>query len=198
LDAGSLVISGPKGTYRGTGTVNGGGNYGFMVSAVDGQISGSGGTDLFRVKIWDRSNGNSVVYDNNMGKDENGVPTTILGGGSIVIHYAKANKSRIMNTGATLEIAHSNADELTGTGKLTVTVMPNPTSYYFTLGLKSLSNEKIAVTVTDIVGRVMEQRTDIPTNSTIQLGDHYHPGVYIAQFLQGDDKVTLRLIKEGK
>ena len=36
---GSLVISGPKGTYRRIGTVNGQGDYGFMVSALDGQIS---------------------------------------------------------------------------------------------------------------------------------------------------------------
>lgn len=103
-----------------------------------------------------------------------------------------------MNTGTTLEIAHSNADELTGTGKLTVKAMPNPASTFFTLGLKSLSNEKIVVTITDIIGRVIEQRTDIPANSTIQLGGHYHPGVYLAEFLQGKDKVTIRLIKEGK
>jgi len=198
LDPGTLVISGSKGTYRGEGTVNGAGNYGFMVTAVDGSISGSGGTDLFRIKIWDRSQGNTVVYDNNMYKDENGVPTTILGGGSIVIHYAKGKSSRIMNTGTNVEIGNRNSNELTGTGKLTVTVMPNPTSYYFKLGLKSLSKEKVKLTVTDITGRVMEQRTDIPANSTIQLADHYHPGIYIAQFLQGDDKVTIRLIKEGK
>lgn len=198
LDAGTLVISGSKGTYRGEGTVNGAGNYGFMVTAVDGSINGSGGTDLFRIKIWDRSQGNTVVYDNNMGKDENGVPTTILGGGSIVIHYAKANNSRIMNTNANIEIAHSNADELTETGKLTVKAMPNPASYFFTLGVQSLSNEKIALTVTDIAGRVIEQRTDIPANSTIHLGNNYHPGVYIAQFMQDGDKVTLQLIKGGK
>jgi len=82
--------------------------------------------------------------------------------------------------------------------KLSVTVMPNPSSYYFTLGLKSLSKEKIKVTVTDIAGRVIEQRTDISANSTIQLAGNYHPGVYIAAFLQGNDRVTIRLIKEGK
>jgi hypothetical protein len=76
--------------------------------------------------------------------------------------------------------------------------MPNPSPYQFTLVLKSLSKEKLILTVTDITGRVIEQRTDIPANSTIQLGGHYHPGVYIAQFLQGNDKVTTRLIKEGK
>jgi pyrimidine operon attenuation protein/uracil phosphoribosyltransferase len=61
-----------------------------------------------------------------------------------------------------------------------------------------LSKEKVKITVTDITGRIIEQRTDIPANSTIQLGGHYHPGIYIAQFLQGNDKVTRRMIKEGK
>jgi hypothetical protein len=198
LDAGSLVISGSKGTYRGEGTVNGAGDYGFMVSAVDGQINGSGGTDLFRIKIWDRSQGNTVVYDNNMGKDENGVPTTTLGGGSVVIHYAKGKNSRIMNTGSNVEISNGNSNELTAAGKLSVKVMPNPTSYYFTLGFKSLSNDTITVAIPDITGRIIEQRTDIPANSTIQLGDQYHPGVYIAAFQQCNDKGTLRWIKEGK
>ena len=103
-----------------------------------------------------------------------------------------------MNAGSNVKIANGNSNELTAAGKLSVKVMPNPTSYYFTLGLKSLSNEKIKVAITDITGRIIEEKTDIPANSTIQLGDQYHPGVYIAAFQQGNDKVTIRLIKEGK
>ena len=83
-------------------------------------------------------------------------------------------------------------------GKLSVTVMPNPASYNFTLLLKSLSNENVKLTVTDITGRVIEQKTGISANSTIQLGDTYHPGIYIAKLLQGKDEITLRLIKGGK
>jgi hypothetical protein len=197
LDAGTLVISGAKATYRGVGTVNGAGNYGFMVSAVDGQINGGGGTDLFRIKIWDRSQGNTVIYDNNMGNDENGVPTTALGGGSIVIHNANGKQSRVMAPTVTAVNDNQPTDQ-TGTGRLTVKVMPNPTSYYFTVALQSLSKEKVKLMVTDITGRVIEQRTNVSANSTIQLGNQYHPGIYIAQFQQGTDKVTVRLIKEGK
>ena len=83
-------------------------------------------------------------------------------------------------------------------GKLSVTVMPNPASYNFTLILKSLSNENVKLTVMDITGRVIEKKTNVSANSTIQLGDNYHPGVYILKLLQDKDEVTLRLIKEGK
>ncbi|HLN72342.1 MAG TPA: MBG domain-containing protein, partial [Prolixibacteraceae bacterium] len=91
-NVGSLVIAGSKATYKGVGTINGSGNYAFMVSAVDGDVTGGGGTDKFRIKIWDA---NRVIYDNNMGKDENDVPTTSLGGGSIVIHEVKTKAAEI-------------------------------------------------------------------------------------------------------
>lgn len=82
--------------------------------------------------------------------------------------------------------------------QLKVTVAPNPTSYYFTLGFHSPGNGKIGLTVTDLAGKIIEQRSDIPANSTLQLGTGYHNGVYIAHIIQGKEKVTLRLIKGGK
>jgi hypothetical protein len=81
-----LVVSGAKASYRGTGTINGVGDYGFQINAIDSDLVGSTDQDLFRIKIWDKSSGNHVVYDNEMGKDENGDPTTVISGGSIVIH----------------------------------------------------------------------------------------------------------------
>jgi len=59
-----LVFAGAKAQYQGTGTVNGGGNYGFQVTATDGQLPGGGGMDRFRIKIWNKATGNTVVYDN--------------------------------------------------------------------------------------------------------------------------------------
>ncbi len=48
-----LVVAGAKAQYKGTGTVNGVGGYGFMLTAIDGQQPGGGGVDKFRIKIWD-------------------------------------------------------------------------------------------------------------------------------------------------
>ncbi|HXG92271.1 MAG TPA: hypothetical protein VNN73_07870 [Blastocatellia bacterium] len=81
-----LVIAGARAQYKGMGTVNGAGNYGFMLTAIDGQVSGGGGFDKFRMKIWDKNNGDAIIYDNQMGDTDNAVPTTVIGGGSIVIH----------------------------------------------------------------------------------------------------------------
>ncbi len=80
-----LVVAGAKAQYKGIGTINGSGEYFFMLSAIDGQLSGGGGVDKFRIKIWDKKTGN-IIYDNQMGKDENGDFATEIQGGSIVIH----------------------------------------------------------------------------------------------------------------
>ncbi len=59
----ALVFSGAKAQYRGSGTINNAGNYGFIVTVTDGQLSGGGGRDRLRMKIWDRTT-QRVVYDN--------------------------------------------------------------------------------------------------------------------------------------
>jgi len=48
-----LVISGARAQYKGTGTINGTGNYGFILTAIDGDVNRGGGPDKFRIKIWE-------------------------------------------------------------------------------------------------------------------------------------------------
>jgi hypothetical protein len=80
-----LVVAATRAQFKGLGTINGAGEYGFLLSAIDGQLNGGGGVDRFRIKIWDKATG-QVVYDNMLGVGEGADPTTYLGGGSIVIH----------------------------------------------------------------------------------------------------------------
>jgi hypothetical protein len=81
-----LVVTGAKAQYKGSGTVNGSGSYGFIVTVIDGDVTGGGGTDKFRIKIWNKNNGNAVVYDSQPGDPDTASPSASLGGGSIVIH----------------------------------------------------------------------------------------------------------------
>ncbi|MFC2067217.1 hypothetical protein ACFLUO_09275 [Chloroflexota bacterium] len=81
-----LVIAGAKAMYKGTGTINGVGNYGFMLSAIDEDLTPSTDVDLFRIKIWDKDNEDSIVYDNQISTEEDANLITSIGGGNIVIH----------------------------------------------------------------------------------------------------------------
>jgi PKD repeat protein len=84
-----LVVAGHRAQFKGVGTINGVGNYGFMISAIDEKLTPSTDVDLFRIKIWDKDLGDSVVYDNEMGAGDDADPTTAIGGGSIVVHKPK-------------------------------------------------------------------------------------------------------------
>lgn len=78
-----LVVAGAKAQLKGVGAIPGSPEtYNFLLTAVDGDEQG-GKPDTFRIKIWGSG---GVVYDNETGKDENGDPSTVLTGGSIVIH----------------------------------------------------------------------------------------------------------------
>lgn len=80
-----LVVAGAKAMYKGTGTINGEGEYGFMLTAIDGQIKGRDGMDKFRIKIWEKAT-DALVYDNQLNALDTDDPTTVISGGSIVIH----------------------------------------------------------------------------------------------------------------
>jgi Tol biopolymer transport system component len=85
-----LLVANAKAMYKGTGTINGGGNYGFLLFALDENLTPSTDVDLFRIQIWDKEdNSDGIVYDNEIGVDEDADPTTEIGGGSIVIHTGK-------------------------------------------------------------------------------------------------------------
>jgi YVTN family beta-propeller protein len=83
-----LVVAGARAQFKGTGTVNGMAGYSFLLTAIDGQLSGGGGVDRFRIKIWSTSQGETagLVYDNNQGSANDADPATALGGGNILIH----------------------------------------------------------------------------------------------------------------
>jgi hypothetical protein len=68
-----MVIAGDNARFKGVGTINGMGEYRFMLWAGDKE------TDTFRIKIWTEDNNlETVIYDNGMNQP--------IAGGNIVIH----------------------------------------------------------------------------------------------------------------
>jgi hypothetical protein len=144
--AGTLVIAGSKAIFKGTGTINGTGTYNFIVSGIDGTYNGGTGSDKFRIKITDLSG--AVVYDNNVTAPDNADPSTVLGGGSIVIHDINSKK-----TVTAARVDNLNVEVV----PLALMAYPNPSTNKFTVSVQSNNREeKIQVRVMDLNGRVME------------------------------------------
>jgi hypothetical protein len=83
-----LAMSGHKAIYQGLGQINETGDYGFLISAIDGALDPGGGPDRLRIRIWDRDNGDALVYDNQIGCGDGGDmsdPCFAVGGGNIKI-----------------------------------------------------------------------------------------------------------------
>jgi len=78
-----FAVSDAMTQYHGSGTINGAGSYGFLLTAVDGQMSDEAGTDRFRIQITDKIS-DEVIYDSQPGAADSA--TTPLRGGSIEIH----------------------------------------------------------------------------------------------------------------
>jgi hypothetical protein len=83
-----FIVTGDRAQYLGSGTINREAGYQFMVTVVDG--GKNGGTDAFRIKIWDESDPDNPVYDSQPGDSDDADPITPIGKGSIVIHKAKS------------------------------------------------------------------------------------------------------------
>ncbi len=88
----------------------------------------------------------------------------------------------------------SNYKEVTENA-FSVQVLPNPFSSSATLGINGSSAERLTIRVVDAGGRVVESRTNIRANTTIQLGNNYRPGIYYVEVVQGDQRRTIPLIK---
>ena len=134
-----LVIAGSKAMFKGEGTINGAGEYGFIISAVDGDLKPNGAEDLFRIKIWEKANDLEVIYDNELGDEEDAEPTTGIGGGSIVIHTKPAKKSALVID-----------------PKDKVNIYPNPFDKSIYIDLIFQQTNQIIIDLVDMNGRVVE------------------------------------------
>jgi PKD repeat protein len=79
--------------------------------------------------------------------------------------------------------------------ELKVTVMPNPSTHYFTLKLESKYETPVNMRVMDASGRVVDAKSKIGSNSTFQIGHNYSSGTYYAELIQGTKRKVVQLIK---
>jgi parallel beta-helix repeat protein len=82
---------------------------------------------------------------------------------------------------------------------LTVKAYPNPSSYYFNVTTQGgSSSEPMTLRVVDLSGRLVQVKTGVTTNSTLQIGQDLVPGSYILELIQGNKKVEQKVIKLSK
>jgi uncharacterized lipoprotein YddW (UPF0748 family) len=78
---------------------------------------------------------------------------------------------------------------------LVVKALPNPTPNQFHVITVSSSTQPVSYKVTDISGKVIETRSNLPANGMFYIGSNYAPGMYFLQVMQGQQSEVLKLVK---
>jgi hypothetical protein len=80
--------------------------------------------------------------------------------------------------------------------RLTVIASPNPSSSYFNLNIQS-NNPKLLATVriVDVFGRTIQEINNAPVNQIIKIGQDYSTGIYLIEVVQGQERISLKVIK---
>jgi hypothetical protein len=195
-----LVVAGSRAQFKGTGTINGAGTFGFLITATDGQTSGGGGMDKFRIKITDKAT-SLTVYDNQMGASDDAAPTTLLGGGSIAIQSSSgALSAALMGPGSLTEEASAPAATALFQNS------PNPFNPATTIRFALRESGRVTLQVYGVHGELVRTIVDewMPTgthaatwNGTTRAGNRAASGVYYAVLQAGGlrDKMQMVLVK---
>ena len=129
------------------------------------------------------SEGKNVIWNNyNCSAPAAPVTTLASNNSQATVTEGKTVSNKLQATSSTEE-------------ELKVTVMPNPSTTYFTLKLESKYDAPVTLRVIDGSGRVVDSRAKIGSNSTIQIGHNYHTGNYFAELIQGTRRKVIQLIK---
>jgi subtilase family serine protease len=186
-----LTVAGSKGMFKGEGVVSGQADiYGFLLSAIDDDISG----DKFRIKIWVKIS-EEVIYDNEIGSNETGDPTTLLTRGSIKVHTTKGkNKTtQLKNESEINEIEANN---------LSITAYPNPMAADgFWINFSSeVGGQTFRARMYDFNGRLLVERTiEVGAGGGAQFWnlDHsgWDQGVYILRLAGSTKEYQVQLMK---
>jgi hypothetical protein len=196
-----LAVSGAKAQFRGLGKMNRNGveqsGIAFILTVIDGQLAGGGGTDKIRMKIFNKNSG-EIYYDSQMGASDADNPTIVvenngLGDGVVVVNTTTTTTA---NPVTVAPIQLNTIPVEVGETKFDLKAFPNPSTSGFTLHLQSNVREKVQLRITDISGRLVQMLHKLDANQTIQLGNGYRPGVYIVEMIQGSNRRQLQLVKQ--
>lgn len=184
-----LVVAGARAKFKGSGTVNNQGDFGFQVTGIDGQVNGGGGIDQFRIKIWDKLD-DQVIYDNKLGTDDTSYDAQEIGGGSVTVHN-EGSSSKLPRVTGTIDDGPS------------MEVFPNPTKGAVSIRFSLPVNVSEAnFEIIDINGRVVwsvavenEGLKELSWDGAIKNGDMAPAGMYFVILYSGSEILHKRLVK---
>jgi hypothetical protein len=178
----SLDVSANKARLIGRGTLDGKGDHGFLISAIDGDMDGAGDDDKLRIKIWDLEDQGQIIYDNQSGSSNQSDPISGIQSGSIMI-----------NSGST-----SSEEKLQGEWVSELEIYPNPFSHTTIIGFKVKESAGLDIHICDLSGKRIKSlfHGQVMANTHYRLeitaSDDMQNGTYLIQFRTDNKHAVVR------
>lgn len=112
------------------------------------------------------------------------------------LNFVQSQPCEVSQTAVIRSSSEQLSEQLKQSETTKVNVYPNPSHSYFLLDLHGFKNELISIRVTDVVGKLIEIKKVYTLEQIIKVGEHYKPGVYILQVIQGEKQKTIKIIKQ--
>lgn len=190
-----LVVTEDKAIYKGVGKINRIGGYQFIASVLTRETKKD--KDKFRIRIW--TDGDVLVYDNQMYAGIDADALAAISKGKIHIHKAKKGKGKgkgKKNARISAELVL--ADEIL---ENVIEVYPNPFDKTFIVNYSGDSGANhVTLTMVDILGRKIYTKSfdpEMQKELSIDLdGQHIKEGLYFIYLDDGIESKIFKMIKK--
>jgi uncharacterized delta-60 repeat protein len=105
-----------------------------------------------------------------------------------------SNADNIITKAGNNKRVNEHTDKAAAQG-LAAVAFPNPFQQNFTLQWKG-NKQPVSIMIIDAAGRLIDRKTNLAATGNMQAGSNYSAGVYHVQIKQGNEQVTLKLIKK--
>lgn len=111
------------------------------------------------------------------------------------IRLGESRKPIVMPAPAPIQYKTVTQNVSKTTQEFRVIVLGNPVTAFFLLRIQGNEKEPVLLRVADMAGRIIESQKTMAANNTIQLGNSYARGTYVAELVQGQQRQVLQLVK---
>ena len=116
-------------------------------------------------------------------------------GVALNIEVGPSGCSRTSAVTRSRQAAATGNTKVSGNQDMYVQVYPNPSQSAFKVIVNTAGKDKITLTVSDVMGKIVYQTTQSDSRN-ISFGDNLKPGIYFAELVEGDKRRIIKLIKE--
>jgi hypothetical protein len=170
-------------------TVSPSSNTTYTVTVTD--ASGCTGTASKEVVVKNVNCNNGKVYMCHITGNSSHVNTICIDNNAVATHLAAG-----CSLGECIGSRNAPSAMETEVVNFKIEILPNPSEKYFNLIINTGDATKISIRVMDVLGRVVEVRTNIAASSNIRFGNDLSAGIYFAEIIQGRNRKVIKLVKQ--